>query len=164
MSYLILRGRWCNIIVLNVHGPCEDKGHDVKDSFYEELGHVFIQFPRYDMKILLVDFNADLGRENIFKPTTGKESLHEISNDNGVIVINFATSKNSVVKSIMFPSDMHIYTWTSPEGNTHNQIDHVVIDRRQHSSIVHVRIFRGADCDTDHYLVVEKVRERLVSE
>jgi exonuclease III len=46
MSYIILRGCWCNIIVLNVHAPCEDKGDDVKDSFYEELGHVFDQFPR----------------------------------------------------------------------------------------------------------------------
>jgi hypothetical protein len=45
MSYTILRGRWCNIIVLNVHAPCEDKGDDVKDSFCEGLGRVFDQFP-----------------------------------------------------------------------------------------------------------------------
>jgi hypothetical protein len=62
MSYIILIGRWCNIIVLNVHAPCEDKGDDVKDSFYEELGGVFDQFPRY-MKILLGDFNAKVGRK-----------------------------------------------------------------------------------------------------
>ena len=40
-------------------------------------------------------------------------------------------------------------------------IDHILIDRRRQSSILHVRSFRGADCDTDHYLVVAKVRERL---
>jgi hypothetical protein len=85
MTYIILRGRWCNIIVLNVHAPCEDKGDDVKDRFYEELGLVFDQFPRYDVKILFGDFNAKLGRENIFKPTIRNESLHEISNDIGVI-------------------------------------------------------------------------------
>jgi len=44
---------------------------------------------------------------------------------------------------------------------THKQSDHILIDRRCHSSILDVRIFRGADCDTDHYLVVAKVRERL---
>jgi hypothetical protein len=53
LSYTILRGCWCNIVVLNVHAPCEDKIDDVKDIFYEELGRVFDQFPRYDMKILL---------------------------------------------------------------------------------------------------------------
>ena len=37
----------------------------------------------------------------------------------------------------------------------------ILIDRRWHSSIIHVRSFRGAECDTDHYLVVAKVRERL---
>jgi hypothetical protein len=38
MSYIILRGRWCHIIVVNVHAPTGDKTDDVKDSFYKELG------------------------------------------------------------------------------------------------------------------------------
>jgi hypothetical protein len=46
------------------------------------------------MIILLGDFNMKVGRENISKPTIGNESLHEINNDNGVRVVNFATSKN----------------------------------------------------------------------
>jgi hypothetical protein len=36
-----------------------------------------------------------------------------------------------------------------------------LIDRRRHSSILDVRSFRAADCDTDHYMVVARVRERL---
>jgi hypothetical protein len=107
MSYIILRGRSCNVIVLNVHAPCEDKGDDEKDSFYEELGRVFDQFPWYDTKILLGDFNEKVGRENIFKPTIGNESLHEISNDNGVRVVNFATSKNLTVKEYNVPSSQN---------------------------------------------------------
>jgi hypothetical protein len=75
-----------------VHAPCEDTSDVVKDSFYEELGLVFDQFPRYDMKILLGDFNAEVGREDVFKTTIGNASSHEISNDNGVRVVNFATS------------------------------------------------------------------------
>ena len=96
-----------------------------------------------------------------FIPTIGQESLHQDSNDNGVRLVNFATSKNLVVKSTKFPHlNIHKYTWPSSDGTTHNQIDHVLIDRRWHSSVPDVRSFRGADCVTDHYLVIAKVREK----
>jgi len=64
----------------------------------------------------------------------------------------------------MFPHrNIHKYTWTSPDGKIHNQIDHILIYRRRQSSILDVRSFREAGCDTDHYLVVAKVRERLAA-
>ena len=75
--------------------------------------------------------------ENIFKPTIGNESLHQDSNDNGVRIVNFATSKNLVIKSTMFPHrNIHKYTWIYPDGQTHNQIDHIWLDRRLHSSLI----------------------------
>ena len=58
-----MRGRWSNIIVLNVHAPSEEKSDSLKDSFYEELEQVFYHLPTYDLKILLGDFNAKVGRE-----------------------------------------------------------------------------------------------------
>ena len=62
----------------------------------------------------------------------------------------------------MFPHrNIHKYTWTSPNGKIHKQIDHILIDRRRQSIILDVRSFRGADCNIDHYLVVGKVRESL---
>jgi exonuclease III len=84
MLYIILRGRWCHIILLNVHAPTEDKTDDVKDSFYEELERMFDKIPKYHTKILLGDFNAKVGRQDIFKSTAGNESLHEINNENGI--------------------------------------------------------------------------------
>jgi endonuclease/exonuclease/phosphatase family metal-dependent hydrolase len=107
---------------LNVHTPTEDKDDDIKDSFYKELEQVFDQFTTYHMKILLGDFNAKVGREDIFKPIIGNESLHETSN----------------CKSTTFPHhEVHKHTWTSPDGVTHNQIDHVLIDKRRHSNILY---------------------------
>jgi hypothetical protein len=46
MSYIIIRGPWCDVIVLNVHAPTEDKIDDMKDSFYVELEPVFNKFPK----------------------------------------------------------------------------------------------------------------------
>jgi len=84
VSYIVMRGSWCNIIVLNVHAPSEEKSYVSKDSFYEELKQVLYRFPKYHMKIRLGDFNAKVGRENIFKPTIGNDRLHQDNNDNGV--------------------------------------------------------------------------------
>jgi len=103
-----------------------------------------------------------VARENIFKPTIGYDSLHEDSNHNGIRILNIATSKNLVVKSSMFPHrNIHKYTWTSPDGRTHNRIHNTLIDRKFHSSIVNVRNFRGANYDIGHCLVVARVKERL---
>jgi hypothetical protein len=76
MLFIVLRGRWFHIVVLNVHAPTEDKIDDVKASFYEELEHIFHKFPKYHMEILLGDLNAQAGREDIFKSTIWNESLH----------------------------------------------------------------------------------------
>jgi hypothetical protein len=79
------------------------------------------------MKIVL-DFNAEVCTD-IFKPTVGNESLHEISNDYGIRVVNFATSKNPIVKSTMFPHrNVCKFTWPSPDEKRHNQIDHILIE------------------------------------
>jgi hypothetical protein len=75
----------------------------VQDSFYGELERVFDKFSKYHMKILLGDFNAKVGREDICKQTIWNESLHEIKNDNGVRLVNFAISKNLRVKRTIFP-------------------------------------------------------------
>jgi hypothetical protein len=101
-------------------------------------------------------------RENIFKLTIGNASLHQVSNNNGVRIVNFATSINLVVKSKMFPHrNIRKYTWASPDGKTHKETEHILIDRRWHLIILDAQSCTGDDCDTDHNQVVAKVRERL---
>jgi hypothetical protein len=152
MLYIILRDHWCDIVLI-VHAPTKNKIDDVKDSFYEELEHVFDKLPEYHTKILVGDFSAKVGREDIFKSTVGNERLHEISNDDGVGAVNFATSRNLTVKSTMFPHHIiHKFTRTSLDRKNHDQIDHNLVDWRQHSSVLDVWLFRAAHCDTDHYI------------
>jgi hypothetical protein len=62
----------------------------------------------------------------------------------------------------MFPHcSIHKYIWTFLEGKPHNQIYYNLVERRRHSSVLDVRSFRAADCDSDRCLVVAKVMEKL---
>jgi hypothetical protein len=85
------------------------------------------------MKTLVRDFNANVERKDIFKPIIRNDSIHEASNNNGIRVVNFATSNNPIFESTIFPhSGIHKHTWTSHDGVTRNQIDQVLIDKRRH--------------------------------
>jgi hypothetical protein len=149
MSYIIiLKGRWCDVFVLNVYAPTEVKIHYM-DSFYEELERISYKFTKYRVKDFLGNFNAKVGKKDIFKPIVENENIHEISIDNGIRVANFVTSKNLVVKSSMFPHrKFYKFIWTSPSGKFHNRNDHILIERRRNASVLEVRSFRAAYCDT----------------
>jgi hypothetical protein len=91
------------------------------------------------MNILLGDFNAKVGRVDIFKPTIWIEILHEISNGNGIRAVNFGTSQNLTIKSTMLPHhNVHKFTWTSPDGKSHTQTYHIFKHGRWHSSALDV--------------------------
>jgi hypothetical protein len=109
-----LRGRWHDIIILNVFTSTWNRRYDKKDSFYKKLDRVLEQFPKYHMRIFPGDFCAKVGRENILNPKIRNENLHEIGNDSGVRVINIIRSKNPNFKSTTFPHrNIPTYNWTS---------------------------------------------------
>jgi hypothetical protein len=86
------------------------------------------------------------------------KSLYEISNDNGVRVVNFATSENLIVKSATSAGhNIYKFTWTSPDEKIHYQVDDILINRTRHSRIVDVRSFRATDCNIDLHLVVANI-------
>ncbi|XP_038117301.1 uncharacterized protein LOC119769343 [Culex quinquefasciatus] len=133
MCVLRVKGRFFNISIINVHSPHSGSEDDEKD----------------------------VGQEEEFRPVIGKFSAHVRTNENGLRLIDFATSKNMAVRSTCFQHNLRDkYTWRSPQG-TESQIDHVVIDGRHFSDIIDVRTYRGANVDSDHYLVMVKMRQRL---
>ena len=69
---LRIRGKFFNYTLINVHAPTEDKESKDKDIFYEKLAKVYDEAPNRDIKIMLGDFNAKVGRESIYGRTIGK--------------------------------------------------------------------------------------------
>ncbi|CAL1685092.1 unnamed protein product [Lasius platythorax] len=159
---LRLRTKFFNLSIINVHAETEDKDDLTKEDFYLKLEQVYDTAPSNDIKILIGDLNAKIGKELTHREIIGKHSLHNESNDNGYRVINFAASRNMIVASTRFPRrDIHKWTWRTPDGKHHNQIDHVLVDKRGASSILNVRSYRGTNYESDHYLVCARYRCRI---
>jgi len=148
--------------IIYVRAPTEEKDDDEKDNFYEDLNQIYEECPKRDVKIIIVDLNAKIGQEEMHRPITGKYSLHTLYNDNGIRLINFACSKNMVLASTLFThKDIHKMTWRYRDGQTFNQIDHLLIDARHVSNVMDVRTFREATIDSDNYLLKSKIRSRI---
>jgi endonuclease/exonuclease/phosphatase family metal-dependent hydrolase len=115
-----------------------------------------------NLLIIMGDFNAKVGREECRHKASDKYSLHERSNENGFLLVQFAIQNNLYIKSTTFShKTIHMGTWTILGSTEVNQIDHVLVSARHASFIIDVRNSRGANCDSDHYLVKVIVRERI---
>ena len=112
MCKLRIKGRFFNYSIINVHCPHEKRPNDEKEAVYAKFGQVYDGCSRRDVKIVIGDMNAQVGREEIFRPVIGPDSLHTVSNDNGQRCINFAASRGMVVRSSFFPARIS----TKPPG------------------------------------------------
>jgi hypothetical protein len=67
-----------------------------------------------------------------------------------------------VIGGTVFPHrKVHLATWRSPDGTTNNQIYHILIDARHKDNMMDVRTYRGANVDSDHYLVITRIRAKI---
>ncbi|KAL4153722.1 hypothetical protein QTP88_001555 [Uroleucon formosanum] len=159
ICHIRIAGKQYDIILICVYSPTETGEGDLKDMFYDELERVYNCLSGHCLKIILGDFNSQVGRETIYRPTIGSESIHDLSNGNGTRLVEFAIANGLIVSSSFFPrKNINKYTWTSPGGIYHSQIDHVLVDKVHRSCIKDVRSKRGADGDSDHFLVLDKVK------
>jgi exonuclease III len=136
---LRIRGRFHNYSLICVHGPTEDKNENQKYSFYKLLEKEYDKCPKNDIKLIIGDFNAKTGQEHKLKPTIRRHSLHKDFKDNGMRPFEYAVSRNMVIGSTKFlHRNVHKITWKSPDGDTFNQIDHILIDATYRSSLLDV--------------------------
>ena len=92
---------------------------------------------------------------------TGKFGLG-IQNEGGQRLIEFCQENALVIENTLFQQHKRrLYTWTSPDGQHWNQIDYILCSQRWRSSIQSAKTKPGADCGSDHELLIAKFRLKL---
>jgi len=103
-----------------------------------------------------------MGKEAVNFPTTGNYSLHNLTNNSGSWLIQFAVSWNMIIGSTFHPhKHNHKSIWRLPDGITFNQMDHLLTERTHKSNLMDVRSYQGANIDSDQYLVIACLRARI---
>ncbi|XP_041781999.1 uncharacterized protein LOC121598784 [Anopheles merus] len=162
MCRLRIRGRFFNLSIINVHSPHIGSTYDEKEAFYTQLEREYDRCPKHDVKVVIGDLNAQVGQEEAYKPTIGSFSVHQLTNDNSLRLINYASSKHIGIRSTFSQhAHRHSYTWRHPKGVSKSQIRHFLIDGRHFSDIIDVNTYRGANVDSDHFLVMARLRQKL---
>jgi hypothetical protein len=160
-----------HLLVHILYAPTNDSEEETKDQFYEQLerAYAYAACSNHDEKLMMVDeklmmgdASAKVGRETVHQPTIDKYSLHESTNENCLRLVDFAAGKQMAIKSTYFMHKrIHFQTWHSSDGHTFNQIDHCLIDGRHFSDVIDVMARRGVNIDSNHMLVVIKLRARI---
>ena len=163
IAYIQIRAKPNNITIINIYAPTEDAEDEKKDEFYDKVEEIMKDVARHNVLIVLGDFNAQIGKERHNEKVAGKHTIHNNTNNNGLRACNLAANTNMIISSTKFEhKKQHKITWKHPDPTKKgSQIDHVFIRRRQQKSINDVRTYRGACTDTDHYMVVTTLKQKI---
>lgn len=149
--------------LINAHALTNgDNKKDPKstEAFWTTLERVMAKIHKDDTKILLGDFNAQIGREKIYRHTVGEFPAHRFTNKNGTRLIELCQQNNLKIMSTSLRKDPRKQkTWRSPIQQIGEfQIDHVAISYPVQREIHDVQVRRGANVDSDHYLIRIKIK------
>lgn len=155
-------GQSLNMSVIQVYAPTADSTEDDIEVFYEKLESTLREIPKKDIRIIVGDWNAKIGKDN-----TGWEDImlsygYGERNERGERLLEFALKHDMLICNTKFQQkDCRKSTWRSPDGRYTNMIDLIMIDKRWKTSIKLCRTFQGADISSDHSLVLCNLQLKL---
>jgi hypothetical protein len=102
MCKIRFKGRFRNVTLISAYTPTEDSQEENKHAFHNQLHRECSQIPKYDILVIISDFNVQIGTEAFLKNVPGKYILHTETNDNGKTLSELAMANNFIIKSTCF--------------------------------------------------------------
>ena len=157
---LRFQGKAFNITVIQVYAPGTNAKEAEVEQFYDDLQDLLELTPKKDVLFITGDWNAKVGSQEI-PGVTSKLGLG-MQNEAGQRLTEFCQENTLVITNTLFQQHKRwLYTWTTPDGQYWNQIDYILCSRRRRSSIQSGKTRLGADCGSDHELLIAKFRLKL---
>ena len=154
MNSVRFQGKPFDIMVIQVYAPTSNAEEAEVEQFYEDLQDLELT-PKKDVLFIIGDWNAKVGSQET-PGVTGKFGLG-VQNEAGQMLIVFFQENALVIANTLFQQHKRrLYTWTSPDGQYQNQIDCILCSQRWRSSIQLAKTRLGADCGSDHELLIAK--------
>lgn len=143
-------------IVIGIYAPNDDATQQIKDQFYWCLSQELNRIKGHQDIIIAGDFNARVGsREQ--DEVVGKYGENTI-NGSGEHLIEFCNQFNLKILNSHFPhKHIHRYTWERPTLQQKSIIDYIITRQKSKAMPQDCRVKRGANCGSDHYLVVSRL-------
>ena len=149
------QGKTFYITVILVYALTSNTEEAEVEQFYEDLQDLLELTPQKDVLFIIGDWNAKVGSPET-PGVTGKFGLG-VQNEAGQRLIEFCEENTLVIANTLFQQHKRrLYSWTSPDGRHWNQIDYILCSQRWRSSIQSARTRLGAECGSDHELLIAK--------
>ena len=155
-----MKGKPFSITVIQIYAPTSNAEEAYVARFYEDLQDLLELTAKKDVLSIVGDWNAKVGSQEI-PGITGKFDLG-VQNEARQRLTEFFQENTLVIANTLFQKNNRtLYTWTSPDAQYQNQNDYILCSQRWRSSIWSAKTRLGADCSSDHELLIAKFRLKL---
>ena len=154
---LHFQGKPFNITVIQLYAPTSKAEEAEVERFYNDLQDLLELTPQKHVLFIIQDWNANVGSQEI-SGVMGKFGVG-VQNEAGQRLIEFCQENTLVTaNTVLQQHKRRLYTWTSSDGQYQNQVDCILCSQRWRSSIQSTKTRPGADCGSDHELLIAKFR------